>query len=748
MDYLDGLNEPQRKAVLHTQGPLMIIAGAGSGKTRVLTQRIAHLIYHGIEPFRIMALTFTNKAAGEMRHRIEKNVGNDAKNLWMGTFHAIFAKLLRFEATKIGFNSNFTIYDTDDSKSLLKSIIKELNLDDKLYKPNIVLGRISNAKNNLISFQEYNENPIYMADDIAYQRPEIGRIYKIYQERALKANAMDFDDILFNTNILFREHLDILYKYQHKFQYLLIDEFQDTNLSQYLIVKKLSSVHQNICVVGDDAQSIYSFRGANIQNILNFEKDYPELTTIRLEQNYRSTNTIVQAANSLIEKNRMQLKKHVWTDNEDGALIKVMKAMSDSEEGRIVADTIFEEKNNYQLKNSDFAILYRTNAQSRSLEEALRKMNIKYKIIGGLSFYQRKEIKDLIAYLRYSINHSDEEAFKRIINLPKRGIGDATIAKLVVLAYENNLTIWDILNNISKYATGRSLGALEAFADLVKSFQIAVEKKDAYTAASEIAKNSGLLRELYDDKTVEGLSRYENVQSLLNGIKEFTDNPENEDKSLASFLQEISLLTSIDNDKDTDGDKVTMMTIHAAKGLEFKYVFVVGLEEDLFPSQMMLQSRNDLEEERRLFYVAITRAEKQLYLTYANTRYQFGRLKECEPSRFLEEIDTKFLKQEKNKGKSSYTNNNSFVKNLSPRQNKSHRIVANSISYKPSADFRPSDVNQLTVGAKVEHLKFGFGIVKELDIQGDDKKARIEFEEVGEKTLLLSFAKLQIHPIE
>ncbi|TAF64077.1 MAG: ATP-dependent DNA helicase [Cytophagales bacterium] len=744
MYYLKGLNEPQSEAVLHTDGPLMIIAGAGSGKTRVLTYRIAHLIYNKVEPFNIMALTFTNKAAGEMRQRIEKLVGTEARNLWMGTFHSVFAKILRIEAEKIGFDHNFTIYDTDDSKSLLKAIIKEMNLDDKVYKPSTVLNRISGAKNRMVSWQEYNQNPIFLADDIAYQRPEIGKIFKNYQLRLFKANAMDFDDILFFTNILFKEHLDILYKYQHKFKYLLIDEFQDTNFAQYEIVRKLASVHQNICVVGDDAQSIYAFRGADIQNILNFEKDYPDLKVIRLEQNYRSTKTIVQVANSLIAHNQKQLKKNVWTDNEQGTPIKIVKAHSDSEEGRLVAQSIFEEKNNAGLTNSHFAVLYRTNAQSRSLEEALRRMNIKYKIVGGLSFYQRREIKDLLAYFRMAVNPNDEEALKRIINLPKRGIGDTTVAKMIVFAYENDLPIWQVVSNIQKYLTGKNVTTIDTFAQLIKSFQIVANQKDAYKAATEIAKNSGLIKELYEDKTVDGLARYENVQELLNAVKEFTDNIENEDKSLSAFLQQIALLTSVDESKDDGEERITLMTIHASKGLEFSHVYIVGMEEDLFPSQMMLSSRADLEEERRLFYVAITRAENKLTLSYALSRYQHGRLKECEPSRFLEEIDKDHIQHEKTRNQNIEVNT-SFVKNLMhQRQGYTKVSTPKPKATPPPADFKPSNPNDLKVGIRVEHIKFGIGTVKELELQGNDRKAIVDFDDAGEKTLLLSFAKLRI----
>lgn len=758
-DYLSKLNEPQAQAVTHAQGPLMIIAGAGSGKTRVLTYRIAWLIQNGVDPFNILALTFTNKAAGEMRHRIEQIIGNDAKNLWMGTFHSVFAKILRFEGKRLGYSSDFSIYDTDDSKSLIRTIIKELGLDDKVYRPNYVLNRISNAKNALVSWEAYVNNPIYAEDDKAARMPEIGRIYKTYALRCFQANAMDFDDLLFNTNVLFRDHLDVLNKYQHKFKHVLVDEFQDTNVSQYLITKKLSAVHENICVVGDDAQSIYAFRGANIQNILNFKTDYPDLKVVKLEQNYRSTQNIVNAANSVISKNKEQLEKKVFTDNEEGSKIEVIKASSDNEEGRLIATNIFEVKNREKLRNNDFAILYRTNAQSRAFEEQLRKLNIKYRIIGGLSFYQRKEVKDLLAYLRFAVNQADEEAFKRIINLPKRGIGDTTVAKIVVTAAENYKPIWEVVSNIGQYVAGRATTPIEDFANLIKSFKLMLsEDKDAYTVASYIAKTSGILRELYEDKTVEGLARYENVQELLNSIKQFVDNPENEEKSLSAFLQTVSLLTTADEpEEEGDNDKVTLMTIHGAKGLEFKYVYVVGMEENLFPSQMMLQNRSDLEEERRLFYVAITRAEKKLTLSYAEQRYNYGRLNYCEPSRFLNEIDAKFLEEAKSKVSTSYANfekksantpaTSAFslkLTNNKPATASTSSTATTTASHTPSADFKPSDTSGLKEGMKVEHPKFGFGLVKRMDINGTDRKATIQFDTQGEKTLLLSFAKLRI----
>lgn len=726
----------------------MIIAGAGSGKTRVLTYRIAHLIHaKGVDPFQILSLTFTNKAAAEMKQRIERLIGLEARNTWMGTFHSIFAKILRVEADKLGYPSNFSIYDTDDSKSLIRSIVKEMRLDDKVYKANTVLSRISGAKNRLIGWEAYLNDPYIKADDEAAMKPRVGEIYRNYQKRLFKSGAMDFDDLLFNTNVLFRDHLDVLNKYQQRFRYVMVDEFQDTNLSQYLITKKLAAVHQNICVVGDDAQSIYAFRGADIQNILNFEKDYPDLFVVKLEQNYRSTKNIVQAANSIIAKNKAQLKKDIWTQNQDGDLIELIKASSDNEEGRMVATTIFEEKNNKKLNNSDFAVLYRTNSQSRSIEEALRKMNITYKIVGGLSFYQRKEIKDLMAYMRFVVNRDDEEAFKRIINYPKRGIGDTTVEKMLVAAYEHDIPLWKVMTNAASFLPGRAANAVEDFSVMIKSFAIEVERKDAYEAANSIAKQSGLLRELYEDKTIEGLNRYENVQELLNAIKEYVDNPENEDKSLGAFLQEIALLTDNDRDKDTS-DAVTLMTIHSSKGLEFKQVFVVGMEEDLFPSQMMMQSREDLEEERRLFYVATTRAMDKLYMTYALTRYRFGRLLNCEPSRFLEEVDPSCIRVNKRMSTAlsgalrneSSEGRTGFVGLKRPNV----RPATTAKVHTPSPDFKPSNTNNLAAGMKVEHPKFGFGKVNKIETEGINRKASIAFDNFGEKTLLLSFAELRI----
>ncbi len=767
MDYLKDLNPPQRDGVTTTEGPCMIIAGAGSGKTRVLTYRIAHLIKaKNVDPFNILSLTFTNKAAAEMRQRIEKVVGTEARNLWMGTFHSVFARILRAEAEKLGYSSNFTIYDTDDSKSLLKNIVKEKGLDPQVYKPNVCLNRISGAKNRLISWQQYVKNAQYQEEDITAGKPRMSEIYKTYVERCFKSGAMDFDDLLFNTAVLFRDHTDVLHKYQHRFKYVLVDEFQDTNVVQYLITKKLSAVNRNIAVVGDDAQSIYAFRGADIQNILNFEKDFPDLKTIKLEQNYRSTQNIVNSANAVIACNHVQLKKNVWTDNIEGEKVALIKATSDNEEAKIVASTIFEQKHHKKLSNSDFAILYRTNSQSRAMEEALRRMNIKYRIYGGLSFYQRKEIKDLLAYLRFTVNQLDEQAFRRIINLPKRGIGSTSVDKIVVEAFENGKSIWEVVEDPYRHLSGRAATAVNDFATLIKSFRVEVTRKDAFEAASTIAKGSGLLRELYEDKTIEGLNRYENVQELLNAIKEYVDNEETADKSLGAFLQEIALLTDIENEKDADPDVVQMMTIHAAKGLEFRTVFVVGLEEDLFPSQMMLNSRADLEEERRLFYVAITRAQHHLYLSYAITRYRFGRLKNCEPSRFLEELDPRCLQVSRqtssrdtgNRGSYSDFGNGNSSSNSTPASNSNYaktlvgglktqpkKPAANVPAYVPPADFKPSDTSTLAEGMKVEHPKFGFGKVTGMDVNGANRKATVAFDTVGEKTLLLSFAKLRIH---
>ncbi len=737
MKYLEDLNSSQKEAVLHPKGPCLVIAGAGSGKTRVLTYRIAHLIKQGIDPFSILALTFTNKAAKEMKNRIEGIVGTEARSLWMGTFHSIFARILRTEGYKIGYPPNFVIYDTQDSKNLIKAIVKEQNLDPKLYKENFVFNRISNAKNRLISPLEYKNNPILQEEDSSSLRPMIGEIYKIYSERCFKSQAMDFDDLLFNTNTLFSEHIDILNKYQQLFQHVLIDEFQDTNYCQYLITKRLASVSRNIFVVGDDAQSIYAFRGAEIRNILKFEDDFDDLKTIKLEQNYRSTKTIVNAANSVIEKNKSKISKEVWTDNEDGELISVKKSFSDNEEGKIVSNLIFEEKNRNQLTNSNFAVLYRINSQSRSIEEALRRIGLKYKVFGGVSFYQRKEVKDLIAYLRFSINQNDEQSFRRIINYPRRGIGQTSVDKIITISNKENISLWDVIQRSSELLNSRINNLLTPFKDLIISFSNFSKNNDAYTTASHIASNSGLLKELWDDRSIEGISRYENVQELLNSIKEFLDNEDNKNKKLEDFLQEISLMTDQDKEDDSNEEYISLMTIHMAKGLEFSVVFIVGVEEDLFPSQMMISSREDLEEERRLFYVAITRAMKKLYLTYSSTRYRYGMLKDCEKSRFIKEISPAYLDFD------NFNTNRSLVSNVL-KEKKRNLSPIKKVSTNNSSSIKSSNIDDLIEGVNVKHEIFGIGTIKKVDNHSNQKKAIVNFKNVGEKTLLLNFAKLKV----
>lgn len=791
-NYLQQLNESQRKAVECTEGPVMIIAGAGSGKTRVLTYRVAHLMKQGVDSFNILALTFTNKAAREMKQRINTLAGDEARNLWMGTFHSVFAKVLRFEAPRLGYPPNFTIYDTDDSKNLIKAILRENGLDEKIYKPSLVLSRISSAKNNLMNYQSYLENVELINDDNLSGKPKLGLIFELYSKRCFKAGAMDFDDLLYNIYILLKNFPDELNKYQHKFKYVLVDEFQDTNYLQYVIVRKIAALNQNICVVGDDAQSIYAFRGANIQNILSFEKDYPDLHIFKLEQNYRSTKNIVSAANSVIINNRHQLRKEVWTNNDLGEKIKVLRALSDNEEGNIVANCIFSDKMNEQLHNKDFAILYRTNAQSRSMEEALRRMNIPYRIYGGLSFYARKEIKDLLAYFRLTINPNDEEALKRVINYPARKIGDASIDKLIVAADKNDKSIWEVMENIFNEHTGIASNTCEKildFVSMIKSFGVMLKTNNAYDLASYIANTSGILRELYNDKTPEGLSHYENIQELLNGIKEFTESANYESgtnlpvdislseepyqlpdqsinqssKSLDLYMQDIALLTDAENKDDGNNDKVSLMTVHAAKGLEFKEVFVVGLEENLFPSQMSMLSRVDLEEERRLFYVAMTRAEKRLTLTYAASRYRWGTLTGCEPSRFLEEVHPDFIEFSNIFKKHSATTTDetswgSFDPDFSQsRLNKGRRNTFSKKNFVPlnkvpktkpvvnaDDDFAADDPSQIVVGMDVQHQKFGTGKVINLEGNFPDNKATVFFQGHGNKQLLLKYAKLKI----
>jgi DNA helicase-2/ATP-dependent DNA helicase PcrA len=771
MDYLEGLNPAQRDAVVNIKGPTMVIAGAGSGKTKVLTYRIAHLINSGVNPPNILALTFTNKAAREMKDRISKVVGpGKAQSLWMGTFHSVFAKILRIEAEKIGYPNDFTIYDTADSKNLVKSILKEMNLDDKIYKPGLIYNRISSAKNSLISSKNYANNTDLVSEDRMRGTPRTAEIYAQYDIRCFKAGAMDFDDLLFKTNVLLRDFPEVLYKYQHKFHYILVDEYQDTNYSQYLIIKKLAALNENICVVGDDAQSIYGFRGADIQNILNYKKDYPDVKTFKLEQNYRSTKVIVNAANSIIKKNEEQIEKNVWTNNIEGEKIKIVRAASDNEEGWLIAQSIFDTKMNNQAHNNEFAILYRTNAQSRSFEEALRKQNIAYKIYGGLSFYQRKEIKDLLAYFRLTANPNDEEALKRIINYPKRGIGDATVDALIVGASENQSGIWKVIEEPERYGVKLNAGAqnkVRDFANMIKSFRIEMDKMSAFDLASHIAASTHLLKELYDDKSPEGVSRYENIQELLNGIKEFTESgAEDEARTLSDFLIDVALLTDADQNDPDENNKVVMMTIHAAKGLEFPYVYIVGMEENLFPSQMSLGSDADLEEERRLFYVAITRAEKRAMLSYALTRYRWGSLTHGEPSRFIDEIDPECVEKPllapmKQPQFEDFESGGGFQK--LPFQKKQFGTQPKK-GFTPEKARAPDPKNLtkvsaatpsansgggtpeglLSVGQNVMHEKFGKGKVIAIEGAAPNTKATIFFPTEGQKQLLLRFAKLEI----
>lgn len=758
MNYLDELNDAQREAVKNIEGPMMVIAGAGSGKTRVLTYRVAHLINAGVDPFNILALTFTNKAAREMKVRIGKIVGeNEARNIWMGTFHSIFARILRIEAEKLNYPRNFTIYDTQDSKSLIKTIVKEMALDDKVYKASTVYNRISSAKNNLISPQAYMQDTDIVSEDHQSGRPRMGEVYQNYASRCYRAGAMDFDDLLFKTNVLLKQFPDVLVKYQHKFKFLLVDEYQDTNFSQYLIIKQLSAAHENLCVVGDDAQSIYGFRGANIQNILNFKKDYPDYKLFKLEQNYRSTKNIVNAANSIIDKNKDQIKKTVWTDNDQGGLIRVHQALSDNEEGKFVADQIFDISQNQKAQFDEFAILYRTNAQSRSFEEALRKSNTPYRIYGGLSFYQRKEIKDLLAYFRLTANHNDEESLKRIINYPARGIGKTTIEKLTVAAAESEVSIWNVIQDHERlYNIGINKGTqkkLFDFCTMIQSFRAMLDEKTAYDLGHHVASSSGILKNLYDDKSPEGVSRYENIQELLNGMKEFSDQPNVEDdqkvNTLSDFLLDVALLTDLDQEEEGENN-VSLMTIHAAKGLEFPHVFVVGLEENLFPSQLSLNSRSDLEEERRLFYVALTRAKQSAILSYANTRYRWGNLTHCEPSRFIDEIDAEFVDMPEVQASSagfgldfSKDRSSFFTKPKGPPQLKGKRLKK--VSSAPGqAVVEGDDPDSIQVGMQVIHQRFGKGKVISIDGAEPNRKATVFFPSMGQKQLLLKFAKLKI----
>lgn len=756
MSILDGLNRQQAEAVKNIYGPTMVIAGAGSGKTRVLTYRIAYMIQQGIDPFNIMALTFTNKAAREMTERIETIVGGgESKNVTMGTFHSVFSRILRVNADRLGYSSNFTIYDTQDSKSVIKDIVKQFNLDDKTYKTNNVFGRISSAKNNLISPEAYAQNPEISMEDKMAKRPEMARIYKAYADRCFKADAMDFDDLLFQTNVLLRDYPDVLSYYQQKFKYILVDEYQDTNYAQYLIVKKLAAVYENICVVGDDAQSIYSFRGANIQNILNFKKDYPDFQLFKLEQNYRSTKNIVEAANGVIARNKDQIKKTVWTEKEAGDKINVIRTLTDNEEGKVITEKLYEKSKQLGCEYSDFAILYRTNRQSRSFEESLRKLNIPYKIYGGLSFYQRKEIKDLLAYFRLTTNHNDIEALKRVINYPRRGIGKTSFENIIIAANHHGVTPWEIIENINQYPVNLGTAAKSkvfTFVSMIKSFAAQLNQLDAYTLAQEIAKSSGILKELYADKDKgpEEVERYQNIEELLTGIKEFTHSrEEGEPDALNEFMVDVALLTDADNTKEEDLDHVSLMTIHSSKGLEFPHVFLVGLEENLFPSQLSINSRSELEEERRLFYVAVTRAKESCTLSYASSRFQWGNLNTSEPSRFIDEIDDRFLHYTTPKrggGRSLSGNVHSFERSFSGGLNKplKHSRQLKSVQSISSSSTSSTSVEGLDVGVTVEHSQFGRGKIIKVVGEGADKKATIFFPRFGQKTVLLRFAKLKI----
>ncbi|PHR98656.1 MAG: ATP-dependent DNA helicase [Leeuwenhoekiella sp.] len=767
---LEGLNDAQRAPVLQKEGAMMVIAGAGSGKTRVLTMRIAYLMQQGVDSFNILALTFTNKAAREMKNRIGTIVGNsEAKNLWMGTFHSVFAKILRIEGHHLGFPPNFTIYDTQDSQRLISAIIKEMGLDKDIYKYKQVHSRISSFKNSLITVKAYFQNPELQEADAMSKKPRMGEIYKEYVDRCFKAGAMDFDDLLLRTNELLARFPEVLAKYQKRFQYILVDEYQDTNHSQYLIVKALADRFQNICVVGDDSQSIYAFRGANINNILNFQRDYDDVKVYRLEQNYRSTKNIVEAANSVIEHNKTKLDKVVWTANDEGPKIIVHRSLTDGEEGRYVASSIFENKMNNQLKHSDFAILYRTNAQSRAMEDALRKREIPYRIFGGLSFYQRKEIKDVLAYLRLLVNPNDEEAIKRVINYPARGIGATTIDRLVIAAKQYGRSIFEVMENIQHLdikINSSTKNKLYNFVNMIRSFQITAENADAFVVAEEVARKTGLLQELKKDGTPEGIARIENIEELLNGMRDFVEGQKeiaDATGSLSEFLEDVALATDMDKDID-DVDRVSLMTIHLAKGLEFPYVYIVGLEEDLFPSGMSMNTRSELEEERRLFYVALTRAEKQAYLTYTESRYRWGKLIDAEPSRFIEEIDEKFLDIQT--PLDTYRYKPMIDSDIFGEPDKSKLRLKKPVGGTPPTVGKPTeeqlqklrklrpqsipsiqtdDLNDnLSKGMRVEHSRFGQGEVLSIEGIGQDQKAEIRFQTGGIKKLLLRFAKLKI----
>jgi DNA helicase-2/ATP-dependent DNA helicase PcrA len=753
-NYLNDLNESQKQAVINSEGPALVIAGAGSGKTRVLTYRIVHLLEKGVSAGKILSLTFTNKAAREMKERITRIVSPEAgRYLWMGTFHSVFAKILRMEAEKLGYKSNFTIYDSADTKSLIRTIIRELNLDDNIYKPGLINSRISSSKNNLVTASMYGADSSLQEHDRANKMPLLADIYRIYATRCFKANAMDFDDLLLNTNILFRDFPDVLASYQKRFEYILVDEYQDTNYSQYLIVKKLAATHHNICVVGDDAQSIYSFRGARIENILEFKNDYSDYKLFKLEQNYRSTQVIVDAANTIIANNEGQIRKKVFSMNEEGEKIQVMEALTDLDEGFNVSSDIFGKRLSQQLNWSDFAILYRTNAQSRIFEETLRRKNIPYKIYGGLSFYERKEIKDILAYFRMIINPEDEEALKRSINYPKRGIGDTTIQKIFELASAADSTPWNILTEAGRYPDHFNSGTakrLSVYVDVINNLRLNSGTVDAFTKAKEVSLGSGIMRELREGKLAEEISRYENLEELLNAIKVFTEEAEtNGDPStLEAYMANVALLTDQDTENEEDRNKVTLMTIHSAKGLEFKHVYIVGMEDTLFPSPMSSGSARELEEERRLFYVAVTRAEKQATLSYALNRYKWGNLERCKPSRFIKEVDQKFLNYIETGGKTLVNNKpagkNHAVHEKQPAYRNEDRLkkFSNAVSTSDTP-FIASDSRLFEEGDRVQHERFGNGMILSIEGQAPNTTATVDFDKEGSKKLLLRFAKLK-----
>ena len=780
-DYIEELNEGQRNAVLYNDGPSLVIAGAGSGKTRVLTYKIAYLLENSYQPWNILALTFTNKAAREMKERIARQMGPErARHLWMGTFHSIFLRILHVEAGHIGFTSQFTIYDTADSKSLIRSIIKEMGLDEKVYKPGMVQARISNAKNHLVSPAGYANNKEAYEGDRAAKVPALRDIYQRYWERCRQADAMDFDDLLFYTFLLFRDHPEVLARYQDQFRYILVDEYQDTNFAQHSIVLQLAKNHQHVCVVGDDAQSIYSFRGADIDNILYFTKVYPDTKVFKLEQNYRSTQTIVRAANSLIEKNQWQIRKEVFSEKEKGEAIGVYQAYSDVEEGDIVVNKIAELRREKRYAYSDFAILYRTNAQSRIFEEAMRKRSMPYRIYGGLSFYQRKEIKDVIAYFRLIVNPNDEEAFKRIINYPARGIGDTTVGKIIAAATGHNVSLWTVLCEPLAYGLNfnkGTVGKLQAFRELISAFITDAAEKNAYEIGADIIRQSGIINDVCQDSSPENLSRKENIEELVNGMSDFCAQRQEEGNPnvlLGDFLSEVSLLTDQDSDKDGDDEKITLMTVHSAKGLEFKNVFVVGMEENLFPSSMVGDSPRALEEERRLFYVAITRAEEHCFLSYAKTRFRYGKMEFGSPSRFLKDIDVRFLRLPQDAGmfrrveeeaavfrrenargfapdkedapyggkeRVSVRPKQQIIAPTVPRNLKRVAPSANTASTSPSAG---ASANRVQQGQLIEHERFGLGEVLKVEGEGDNAKATIRFKNAGDKQLLLRFARFKV----